>query len=42
MVVHPLDAHILRGVVHHLDSAVVMDVAIELMDPSLSGIHTRF
>jgi len=42
VVVHSLDVYIRRGVVYHLDTAVLMDVAVELVHPSLSGIHTRF
>lgn len=42
MIVHLLDGYILWGVVHHLDSAVLMDVAVEVVRPSLSGIYTGF
>ena len=42
VVVHSLDVDIGLGVVHHLYTAVLVDVAVELVHPSLSGIHTRF
>ncbi len=42
VVVQSLDVYIRRGVVYDLDTAVLMDVAVELMHPSLSGIYARF
>lgn len=42
MVVHFLGVYILRGVVYYLNDAVLVDVAVEVMRPSLGGIDTRF